>query len=627
MRLPFYLLIFFTLILLVGRFFLATSLELFGDEAFYWMESKTLALAYSDQPLITALIVKISTLFSTNPSTLVLRSLFLLIGTLTPFACFYAAKPLTGTKNALYVAIACLALPLIATLGVLALPDVPLTVISIFAFGLLIRALQHNELRHWIGLGICCALGMMTHYRFSLFLFSFLLVLMLTPVGRKQWKNPYLWVTAGITSIGFIPVLWFNLNYQLSGFMFHFHDRHPWSFNSEGLLYPVVQFFVVSPALFIAFFVCLILSTKKALQGNTNHAITSIFSLTIVGVFYALAPWADQRSTTFHWPLFGYIPALIWLPYWLQKLSNTLKGVSLTVITLSSIACLLTTFSYFAGMANIHKMDPPLANKFSSKMIGWKAAANDTKALLTEHSVEQIVYVNYYTLAQFNFQSVAPNLPQRTIDIEKSARDGRLQQLIIWQQDTTQVQRELATLVVFDTSHFTPASLEHKLQEICSIFPKLHIIKEADYLFSRRSFIWLTNTLPKGSTNTACGQPSQGWIDTYPDNYSIQSGTLLIEGWASNNNGGIKRVDLVIDDKQRQTIKYGLSRDDILTEIPDSTDPNLPKVGYKTTIDTTLLTNGWHKIQVTSISDSGKRTHYRPHWIMIDNPPTGAMQQ
>src|SRR5690554_2030493 len=144
MRLPFYLLIFFTLILLVGRFFLATSLELFGDEAFYWMESKTLALAYSDQPLITALIVKISTLFSTNPSTLVLRSLFLLIGTLTPFACFYAAKPLTGTKNALYVAIACLALPLIATLGVLALPDVPLTVISIFAFGLLIRALQHN---------------------------------------------------------------------------------------------------------------------------------------------------------------------------------------------------------------------------------------------------------------------------------------------------------------------------------------------------------------------------------------------------------------------------------------------------------------------------------------------------
>src|SRR5690606_7858760 len=98
-----------------------------------------------------------------------------------------------------------------------------------------------------------------------------------------------------------------------------------------------------------------------------------------------------------------------------------------------------------------------------------------------------------------------------------------------------------------DTTHFTPASLEKQLQELCAIYPKLHIIKEADYLFSRRSFIWLTNILPKNSVNSACGQPSQGWIDTYPDNYSTQSGSILIEGWATNVEGSVTYVELLID--------------------------------------------------------------------------------
>ncbi len=627
MRLPFCLLVLFTLLLLIGKLYLAISLEPFGDEAFYWMESNALALAYSDQPLITALLVKLGSFFSSTPTTLTLRSAFLLIGALIPFAVFYAAKPLTGAKNALYAALICSSLPLIATLGTLALPDVPLTVISIFALGLLIRALKTNQPKYWVLLGIFCALGMMTHYRFSLFLFSFFLILILTPTGRRQWKNPYLWVTAGLTAIGFIPVLWFNLDYHLSGLMFHFHDRHPWSFNSKGLFYAVGQFFVVSPALFIAFFICLILSIKKVLQGDENHAFTSIFSIVVIGVFYGLAPWADQRSTTFHWPLFGYIPTLIWLPYWIGVLSKKLKLTAIFLLAASSITCVIITFAYFAGMANIDKMQPPSIDDFSSKMIGWKKAAEDTKLVLQQYPVEQIVYTNYYTLAQFNFQLVAPHLPQRTIDTDKAVRDGRLQQLIIWQQDVSQIQKDIPTLIVFDTSHFTPPSLEEQLQKFCVIYPHLHIIKEADYFFSHRSFIWLTNTLAKNSSNSVCSKPSQGWIDTYPDNYSTQSGSILIEGWAANDEGGVTDVELLIDNNKVFNFHYGLSRADVVSKVPNSIDPNLPNVGYKGTVDTTELSNGWHKIQVTSTSKSGKQTHHRPHWIIINNPPAGETRK
>lgn len=64
------------------KLFVANALALFGDEAFYWQESRQLAWSYTDVPPATAWLIRLGeTLF--GHSLLGVRSLFLLLGTAT----------------------------------------------------------------------------------------------------------------------------------------------------------------------------------------------------------------------------------------------------------------------------------------------------------------------------------------------------------------------------------------------------------------------------------------------------------------------------------------------------------------------------------------------------------------
>ena len=65
------------------------------------------------------------------------------------------------------------------------------------------------------------ALGLSTHYRFLLYPAAALLFLSLLPRARTQWRNPRLWCAMLIASAGLVPVLWFNLNNQLSSASFY----------------------------------------------------------------------------------------------------------------------------------------------------------------------------------------------------------------------------------------------------------------------------------------------------------------------------------------------------------------------------------------------------------------------
>ena len=70
-----------SLLLAALRFAVASRLELFGDEAFYFLCSRRLDLAYADHPFMTALWVRGGTLLL-GPTPLGVRLLFLVSGLL-----------------------------------------------------------------------------------------------------------------------------------------------------------------------------------------------------------------------------------------------------------------------------------------------------------------------------------------------------------------------------------------------------------------------------------------------------------------------------------------------------------------------------------------------------------------
>src|SRR5688500_3989228 len=71
----------FVMILL--KMALAAELSLFGDEAFYWQESRALAWGYSDVPPLTPWLIRLGTAYLGH-SELGVRLPFLVLGTLVP---------------------------------------------------------------------------------------------------------------------------------------------------------------------------------------------------------------------------------------------------------------------------------------------------------------------------------------------------------------------------------------------------------------------------------------------------------------------------------------------------------------------------------------------------------------
>ena len=271
-------LLFLCLILLLFtiKIFLSLKLDLYSDEIFYWQASSSPAIAYSDLPFITAFLVGLGSSLDSH-STLAVRAFFILIGSSIPFLVYWLALPITNKKDALKSAFLTLCLPLLGFLGLLAVPDAPLIFFGILSIGFFERAIRTNQNQFWIATGVFVALGLSTHYRFLVYPASAILFLIVFRPARKQWKNPRLWLCITTASVGLMPILWFNFSYSFESAAFYFVDRHPWEFDSAGLLHIFEQALVSSPPMYLLFLTTIYLMIGKG--KNTLFTCSIIVEL------------------------------------------------------------------------------------------------------------------------------------------------------------------------------------------------------------------------------------------------------------------------------------------------------------------------------------------------------------
>src|SRR5687767_13921647 len=113
-------------LLLCFKLWIAARLPLFGDEAWYWLESQHPAWAYSDLPALTAWLIRLGTAVGGN-TLLGVRWPFLALDMLVPWLVVRFALRWFGEAAAWRAGLLALLLPLLGGLGFLALPDTPLT--------------------------------------------------------------------------------------------------------------------------------------------------------------------------------------------------------------------------------------------------------------------------------------------------------------------------------------------------------------------------------------------------------------------------------------------------------------------------------------------------------------------
>lgn len=305
--------------LLAIKLTLAATTELLVDEGFYWQCGERPALAYVDHPPLTALLVRAGTELAGH-STLGVRAPFLAIAALFPWLVFAFARPLVGRRDAWLATGATLVVPATAYLGLIAIPDVLILLWTALFLLALERATRGNQLA-WPLAGLAAALGLATHYRFSVECACGLTYLLATSSGRAHWKRAGPWIAVAIACTGFAPAVILNLREDFAPLRYYLEGRHTAGVDPSGWARFVGEQLGVAGFLMLGGFgLALARVVRLARAGDDRAQLAAFFAVTPIALFFLASALESSGLPTLHWPIPGYVPLFAYLPGALAEL-------------------------------------------------------------------------------------------------------------------------------------------------------------------------------------------------------------------------------------------------------------------------------------------------------------------
>jgi 4-amino-4-deoxy-L-arabinose transferase-like glycosyltransferase len=484
-------------VVLALRLVLAASLAPFGDEAWYWQESRALDGSYSDLPVATALLIRLGeSLF--GHGVLAMRAPFLLLGALLPWILVGTARRLFGAAAGWCTGTLALLLPLIGTLGIFALPDVPLTLCSALALDAMERAARTRRTRDWLTLGLALAGAWLSHYRAAMLLAAGFAFLCLTRRGRGLWREPGLWLALGVSCLGLLPLLVFNATHDWAALRFQLVERNPWSFHADALVQPLEQALVCTPL----FYLLLLWAAWRCLRRAREGAPWELFALcgiVPIAAFFVLGCFADDTRFRVHWPLPGYLPLLLALPPLVAAGGRGVRrafAAALAVLVLGAAG----TFAYLGTAATPD--GAALLTRFKAfpeHFVGWQDAAARTRELLAEPRFADAVLVadNFMLAAELDF-ALGGTRPVYSLDHPINAKHGRAPQLALWQRDEAAL-RALGAVPVLLVAEPTARRERERLpwmQTLCTRLDHLVAVAALDPYGGRKRYRWYAGVVP-----------------------------------------------------------------------------------------------------------------------------------
>jgi len=191
------------------RLALFLRLDLYADEAYYWMWSRHPAAGYFDHPPMVAWLISLFTPLVAGE--LGVRLPFVACGVLAVVFAGLVARELSTDPGAPVVAALLAAVaPILTLTGGLALPDAPVEA----AYGASTWLLARARGRGWLWAGVAVGLALLSKLTAGLLAPALLFLLLWDPELRQEVKAPWPWLGALVAVGLFLPNLAWNATHD-----------------------------------------------------------------------------------------------------------------------------------------------------------------------------------------------------------------------------------------------------------------------------------------------------------------------------------------------------------------------------------------------------------------------------
>ncbi|BDG09779.1 glycosyltransferase family 39 protein [Anaeromyxobacter paludicola] len=280
----------------VARAAMVAGLELYSDEAYYWLWSRRLAPGYFDHPPMVAWLAALGTSFSGGEGWL--RLPFVVCGGLAVlFAGLCAGELSRDPRAPIWGALLAAAAPLLSLTGALCLPDAPAEAAYAAAAWLLARARGKG----WLWAGLAVGLALLAKYTAALLAPALLLLVLWDPALRRELRAPWPWLAGALAVALFLPTLRWDAERGFASIAFQLHH----GFGSGTSLRRVGEY--VAGQLLGAGPVTLALGLAVLVRARSS-AEKRVAAATLLP--FAVTTWSALRGPVeANWPSLAY-PAL-----------------------------------------------------------------------------------------------------------------------------------------------------------------------------------------------------------------------------------------------------------------------------------------------------------------------------
>lgn len=563
----------------------AARLPLFVDEAFYWQEGRHLAAAYSDLPGLTAWLTRLGTEIG-GQHVLALRAPFLLLAALMPWLIAHIAIRWFGAAAGWRAGSVMVLMPLSGTLGLLALPDVPMAFATVLCLDAGARLLREVDAASAAELALGLAIGALSHYRFLGVIGVGLIALLLLPEGRRLLRDARVWVALAAGIAAWVPLIVWNLEYADAGLRFQLLDRHPWSFQTVGGWFVLIQAAMVTPLLFFA----LLQLSVRAFRGATGMPAQWRYFGMLGGVstlgFFLLGFFADVERVSFHWTLPGYLALIVAVPTVLGEWPRVLR---LLAWGLAAAGLVLMLGYYLVASVPAWRAQFAAEKFYPANFAGWDALARAVREEQGKLPPEALLLAdNFKVGAELGFALDDPDIA--VLDHPLNRKHGRAPQLRLWNLESDG-NRDAPVLLVVAASEVPYKDLLKHYHSLCRRVGPLPAARVVNVDHGRQRFLLFA--LGKEKQDGACAAPAMAWFDA-PAGGGRVGKTFAVSGWAFKDGVGLKRVEVLLDGKTVAQADYGLPSPGTAAYWRISTDPNHPNVGFSAQVDASTAAPGRH---------------------------------